>query len=320
MNPRPVSGVSGALLVAVLSFTACKSPGATTEKLPSPTGSALPAPAIPELQPEPSAGSAAAAAAADGIRGTGSLHPTEEAQLGPKATGVLTHIAVDEGDRVKKGQLLFRIDSRQASLAVEQAKTAVAAAKVSRDAAKLDYTRTKELSERGAIAPAVLDQSKARYDGALAGVAQAEVSLSLARRMASDTSVRSPISGVVTMRLKSVGETVTMMPPTVVLVVQDLRKLELRARLPERALAVVDVGAELQVRFPALGSERKARIARIQPTVDARTRTVEVIAELDNADGKLRPGMLAEIDVGGALPAAPAPNAPTTASEKRAAP
>lgn len=285
------------VLVAAALPLGCKKSSATHE-LPSPTGSALPAPAIPALSAEPSPSSAAGAAGEDGIRGTGTLHPIREAQLGPKATGVLTHIAVDEGDRVKKGQLVFRIDSRQAALAVEQAKTALSAAKVNRDAAKLDYTRTKELSERGSVAPAVLDQSKARYDGAVAGVEQAAVALDLARKMAGDTSVRSPIDGVVTAKLKNLGETVTMMPPTVVLVVQDLHELELRARLPERALAVVDTGAELQVRIPALGSERKATIARVQPTVDARTRTVEVIAKLDNADGKLRPGMLAEVSVG----------------------
>jgi multidrug efflux pump subunit AcrA (membrane-fusion protein) len=103
---------------------------------------------------------------------------------------------------------------------------------------------------------------------------------------------------VVTSKLKNVGETVTMMPPTTVLVVQDVAHLELRTRLPERALMQLAPGNKLRVEFPALGIERVVPVLRINPTVDLMTRTVEVIADVDNLDGALRPGMLADVTLG----------------------
>jgi RND family efflux transporter MFP subunit len=230
-----------------------------------------------------------------GPRGTGTLHPKEEAELGPKATGVISKILVNEGDKVRKGQILFTLDSAGAGLGVDQAKTALSSATISMQAAELDYKRTKELADRGSIPPATFDQVKARYDSARATVEQAQVAVSQAQKMANDTSVSAPFAGVVTAKLKNVGEIATMTPPSVVLIVQDLSTLELRARMPERALQHVAAGDALEIKLPALDEKRIVKIRRINPTVDIRTRTVEIVADVDNADGRLRSGMLAEV-------------------------
>ncbi|MEZ4223478.1 MAG: efflux RND transporter periplasmic adaptor subunit [Polyangiaceae bacterium] len=285
------------LAAVALALPACKKSKADGGGLPDPTGGALPQPDIPQVPTASSANSPSSNSDKDGFHGTGTLQPKEEAQLGPKASGVLTAIAVEEGDDVKKGQFLFRLDSRQAGLAVEQAKAQVTAAKVGLSAAELDYKRTKELFDRGSVAPAIHDASKSRLDGAKTSVKQAEVALSLTKKMAGDMSVHSPIKGVVTAKLKNVGETVTMMPPTIVLVVQDVSALELRARLPERTLSFLAVGTNVKVRFPAVDQELTVPIGRINPAVDPRTRTVEVVAVIDNAGRKLKPGMLAEITI-----------------------
>ena len=130
------------------------------------------------------------------------------------------------------------------------------------------------------------DQVAARLDGARVGVQQAEVALNMARKSLADATVRSPIDGVVTAKLKSEGEMATMMPPTVVLVVQDQSVLELRFRLPERALTEVKLGEAVtrEVRRPGRhppGQGDAASSRRSTP----RTRTVEVVAELPNPDG-----------------------------------
>jgi RND family efflux transporter MFP subunit len=256
----------------------------------------LPAPAIPKIENAADlSGNSAGNAKDDQYRGTGTLHARDEAELGPKASGVLTAITVDEGDRVKKGQLLFRLDSQQAGLSIKQSEAALGAANVSLSAARLDEGRTRQLLERGSVAPAVYDAAKSRLDAALAGVEQAKAALAVAKQMAGELGVYSPINGIVTAKLKSVGETVTMVPPTVVLVVQDLSALELRARLPERVLSEVAVDKPVEVSFPALAETRTVKITRVTPTIDPRTRTVEVIVNIDNSDGKLKSGMLAEI-------------------------
>jgi RND family efflux transporter MFP subunit len=288
----------GLVLGCAVSVTAgCRSRDTSGQALPSPSGSGLPAPAIPKLS-DLSKADAGAALADDGSgkqRGTGTLHPREEAQLGPKATGVLSKILVNEGDRVRKGQLLFTLDSAQAGLGVDQAKAALSSANITLQAAELDYKRTKELLDRGSIPPATFDQVKSRYDGARAGVQQAQVAVSQAQKMAADNSVSAPFSGIVTAKLKNVGEIATMTPPSVVLIVQDLSTLELRARLPERVLRHVTQGDAIEIKLPALDQNRIVKIRRINPTIDVRTRTVEIVADVDNADGKLRSGMLAEV-------------------------
>lgn len=285
-----------AVSIALFFTAACaKKEGAA---LPPPTGSGTPPPAIPRLAqigksaPEGTVSSSNAA-------WTGTLFARHEAQLGPKMTGILSQLSVEEGDRVKKGQLLFRLDAAQPSLAVDQAKTAVASAQVGFDAAKLEFNRASELMKNGSIAPASFDQAKSGYDRAQTGLDQAKVALQMAQRSLSDTGITSPIDGVVTAKLKNVGETVTMMPPTVVLVVQDVDQLELRARLPEKALAQIKEGSPLRMTATSVGLTREVSIKRINPTIEARTRTVEVVADVDNSDGKLKVGMLVEVAVPG---------------------
>ena len=141
------------------------------------------------------------------------------------------------------------------------------------------------------------DAIEARYDSAVVAVRQAEVARNMADKAVADTAVRSPLDGVVVAKLKSEGEMATMMPPTIILVVQDQATLDLRFRLPERALTTVKPGDAVTAKFESLGLARTAKVARVNPTVDARTRTVEVVAELDNKDLALKPGLLAEVQL-----------------------
>src|SRR5262249_53264881 len=184
-------------------------------QLPAASGPAAPPPpAIPSLS-ELGAKSAAAASAANGPAGTGSLRPRREAALGPKETGAITTIAVEEGERVKKGQVLFRIDAEQAELAVEQTKAALSSADVQKSAAQLELDRTKALHERGSVSQDVYDQMKSRLDAAISAVAQGNAALAMAQRHATNMVVAAPFDGVVTEKRMNVGEIATMMPPSV---------------------------------------------------------------------------------------------------------
>jgi RND family efflux transporter MFP subunit len=274
--------------------------------LPPATGAgAPPAPAIPTLQQVADKLSGPEVVTATSQSGIGSLRPRFEASLGPKETGPLVGIAVDEGDRVKKGQVLFRIDAAQAELAVEQAKAGLSSAEVALASAELDFGRTKALRERGSVPPDVFDQAKARVDASRSSLNQAKVVVALAQRRTANMVVQAPFDGVVTERRMNIGETATLMPPSVVLVVQDRDQLELRARLPEAALKIVREGSEVTARFPSIGDSRRVRVKRIAPTVDARNRTIEIVADIDNKDHRLLSGMLAEVSYGDTQAAAP---------------
>jgi RND family efflux transporter MFP subunit len=273
-----------------------------TPALPPATGAgAPPLPTLPTVAPAKTAPLPAARAEQ---KTTGTLYPTAEAQLAPNASGTIAEILVKEGDRVKKGDVLFRLDTGDLTLRRQQAAAALEAARVNLRGIKVEYDRTKAMVDQNAMNRAAWDQIVARHDGAAVGVRQAEVALAMAQKALADATVRSPLDGVVTAKLKNTGEMATMMPPTIVLVVQDQRTLELRFRLTERSLTKVKAGEKLQARFEAVGLQRDAVVIRTSPTVDARTRTIEVVAAVDNADGALRPGLLADVD----LPAAVAPD------------
>jgi len=265
------------------------------QQLPPAQGEgAPPLPALPNLAGK--SGEPTAVTATEG-RTTGTTFPRAEAQLGPNSSGLIARINVAEGDRVRRGQVVFKLDDRDAALRVQQARAALEAARVNLRAVQTEYDRTKPMFDEKAVNRMQWDQLVARLDGAKVGVQQAEVALSMADKALSDATVRSPIDGVVTAKMKNEGEMATTMPPTVILVVQDQSVLELRLRLPEHALGQIKIGDVVTARFDALGTTRQARVTRINQAVDARTRTVEVVADIPNPDRSLKSGLLAAVQL-----------------------
>ncbi|HKE18491.1 MAG TPA: efflux RND transporter periplasmic adaptor subunit [Kofleriaceae bacterium] len=273
-----------------------------SEKLPPASGQgAPPREALPQISP-----TAVAEKPAGGTeRTTGTTYPLDRAEVSPDMSGIIESVDVEEGTQVKKGQVLYRMRTRALGLGVEQAQAQLHSAEVALSAAKVEHDRMQKLLAQKATEQAQYDRVKAQYDGAAVAVEQARVALAQARRALGDATVRSPIDGVVTEVRKNAGEMATMMPITVVLVVENQAQLELRFRLPESALGALKPGDPVTARFEAIHAERTARVNRISPAIDLRTRTFEVIATLENQDGALKSGMLAVVQMG-AAPAGPA--------------
>lgn len=286
-----------------------------TKGLPPATGEG--APALPTL-PSVAVPAAPASAAASDRKATGTLLPRSEVTVVARARGVVSGLTVDVGARVTKGQVLFRVDDREAGLRLVQAQTQLLAAEQQQKSTAIEYDRTKLLYEQKAVTPQQWDQITARLDAAKVGVAQAQSGVAMAQKAVADAITRAPIAGVVVSRTVALGDFVS--DGTKALVVQDQGTLELRFRLPERALATVKLKDALTVSVPALALTRPATVAIIAPNVDPQTRTIELTAVLDNADGALRPGLMADVELGAAPPAEePAPS-PATAAPASAAP
>jgi len=283
------------LLAAILMVAACSSSEAKKPGLPpAKSGTTTVIPGPPTKAEEKAVPSALAALAG---RYVATALPKHSAELGPKMSGTLSAVLVDEGDKVKKGQVLFRLNTQSVQLNISQADTALAGAKIARDNAERELGRQKQLAAKGTISAAVLERAESQFNSATNAVSQAEVGLSMARRGNSDSSVVSPIDGIVTKKLKSVGETVTMMPPTPVVLIQDHSTIEIRTRIPETALTKIHEGDWISVDFTAIDVIRPAKIVRIQPNVDPATRTIEIVADLENKDFTLRPGMYVEVEL-----------------------
>jgi RND family efflux transporter MFP subunit len=301
--------IARSLTVLTLALLVACDGGKKEEGLPPATGDGAPAtkklPKTASTKDGASASSPSAnKVAAPAERYVGSVVARERVELGPKATGMIAKVYVDEGDVVKKGQLLFELDQKQLRLNVLSNKKALAAAKVQAAEAKRELDRQTQLATRGSTSTAVVERTNTAAEAADLQIEMAKVGLSSSQAMLSDAKIYSPIDGVVMARLKHPGETAAMMPPTVVLVVQDTKHLEVRVRVPELALKRFQKGAKFTAKFPALDIERELEVTRLGDEVDARTRTIEVIALVDNTDGTLIPGMFVEISPANAAPPA----------------
>lgn len=295
-----VTQVSKAFLAVTLVLAGCGKGHDGKPALPPATGpGSPPLPALPEVtSPAPVENATTASIR----RSTGTLLPHAEVAVVARSRGVVTALTVDVGARVEHGKVVLRVDDREAGLRLAQAQTQLDAARQQLRSTEVEYRRTQGLLEQQAATPQQWDRISAQLDAARVGVAQAQSGVAIAGKAVADTTVVAPIDGVVTSRRVALGDYVTDGMP--VLVVQDQARLDLRFRLPERALASVRVGDAIAVSLPALGTSRKATISLVAPSVDPRTRTIELTAVLDNHDGALRPGLMADVELDAKLASA----------------
>ena len=225
--------------------------------------------------------------------GTAPVEAERKAFVIPKVKGEIRSVLADEGQRVREGQVLARLDGDQ--LRLEVALAAATMRKLERD-----YQRNTELQDKGLISAVSIDNLKYELEAAKA-------SWELARLQLSYTDIRSPISGTVTQRLDvvKVGNTVTTPSggglegdDRTLFVIEDLNSLIIRVNVPERELAKLQVGQVAELGFDAVpGRTFAGRIALISPYVDAATATFGVRIRVTETGGLLRPGMFARVAI-----------------------
>ena len=224
--------------------------------------------------------------------GTAPVEADRKAFVMPKVKGEIRAVLADEGQRVRDGQVLARLDGDQ--LRLEVALSEATYRKLERD-----YARNTELQSKGLVSAVSIDNLKYELEAAKA-------SWQLARLQLSYTDIRSPISGTVTQRLDvvKVGNTVTPVGGVIesadssLFVVEDLDTLMLRVNVPERELAKLSVGQVAELSFDAVPNRSFAgKIALISPYVDAATATFAVRIRVTETGGLLRPGMFARVAI-----------------------
>jgi membrane fusion protein (multidrug efflux system) len=224
--------------------------------------------------------------------GTAPIEADRRALVMPKVTGEIRAVLADEGQRVKAGQVLARLDGDQ--LRLEVALNEATMRKLERD-----YNRNLELQQKGLVSATGIDNLKYELEAAKA-------SWELARLQLSYTEIRSPIAGTVTQRLDlvKVGNTVTPVGGVIesadssLFVVEDLDTLILRVNVPERELSKLSVGQPAELSFDAVpGRTFRGEIALISPSIDPATATFSVRIRVTETGGLLRPGMFARVAI-----------------------
>lgn len=240
-----------------------------------------------------------AARGAEVTRATGELRARNEAVLAAETSGRIERIRVDVGTRVKRGEPLVELDASAARIAVEQARAARAAADAALRSARNDHRRVEELARGDAASAASLDRATTGLEQAEAAARQAAAAEKAAEDQLAKHVLRAPFDGVITSRLKSAGEYVTLMPPTPLLGLVDLATVEVRASVPETVVDLLRPGAELGCTVSPSGKPFRARVRSVGAVVEPGTRTVDVRADvLGERLPELRPGALVEVALG----------------------
>jgi RND family efflux transporter MFP subunit len=224
---------------------------------------------------------------------TGSLAPLNEATVKAKVPGELLAVTVREGESVRQGQVLARIDPTEVQARVAAREADVAAARAQLVWAEKNRVQQKAMLEKSFISQSAFDNIQSNYDVAVAKLLAAEAELVVARKSRGDAVLVAPFSGIVSQRHAQPGERVALDAKVVSLV--DLSRLQLEAAVPPAAIGQVKVGQPMSFRVEGFGEREFAgRIERINPAATAGSRSINVYAVIDNRAGLLRGGMFAQ--------------------------
>src|SRR5215470_12951724 len=269
------------------------------------------------------------------VASTGALAADDTVVLGVKVPGRLVEQAVDLGTRVRRGQVVARIDATDYKLRVEQAEAAlqqararlglsltgtdeqvdpektsiVRQARAVLDEARLSRERSRRLLEQSLIARAQDDAAEAnlgvaegRYHDAIeevrnrqATLTQRRSELDLARQQLTDTVLVSPFDGAVSVRQAAVGEYLTAGAPVATLV--RTHPLRLRLPVPEREAVGVRIGQNVRLTVEGDATVYQGKVVRLSPIVQEQNRTLLVEAEVPNPNAVLKPGAFARAEI-----------------------
>jgi RND family efflux transporter MFP subunit len=253
-------------------------------------------------------GDATRTAMADVITVVGNLEGDASVEVSSKVAGRLEEVAVRIGDRVAKGGVLARVESRELQEQVRQAEASfeVARATVRQREADLKFAqtnldRTRSLFERQLLPRQTLDDADARHQSAQAQLdlsraqfTQAQARLDELKITLASTDIKSPVDGFVGKRLLDPGAFVS--PNTAVVALVAIDRVRLVANIVEKDLRRVRVGSAADVEVDAFPGETfSGHVARVAPVLDPATRTAQMEVEVPNRDFRLKPGMYSRV-------------------------
>ena len=216
----------------------------------------------------------------DRFTAVGSIQAGERVTVAAEINGVVVRIPFREGDAITRGALIAQLDDAQSAAEVKRAEAVLAQRRTT-------YERVKDVVDQGAGAPQDLDDAAAALQ-----VAEAEVELVRARFK--KTRITAPFDGIVGTRRVSAGA--FLQPGQGITELAQIATLRVYFSVPERYLGQLQRGSEVKVSTTAYpGYALRGRIDVVEPVLDVETRSVRVMAQLDNPGLKFRPGMSADV-------------------------
>lgn len=222
---------------------------------------------------------------------SGPLVAPSSAVVKARAPGTLLSLAVAEGDRVRAGQPLGRLDLAELDGRVAERQASVAAARAQWLQAERSHASNQRLADQSFISPSALDASRASLDAARASLDAAQAQLDTARVGLRDAALVAPIAGLVARRHAVPGEKLVAEQP--VLSIVDLARLELAGTVGTHEVGLLEPGLPVEVQVEGRAEPVAGRIARIAPAAEPGTRAIGVTVAVPNPGEKLRAGQYA---------------------------
>lgn len=222
---------------------------------------------------------------------SGTLKAIRSALVKAKVAGELQDLSLREGDPVKAGQVVARVDATDTQARLRQAQQQAQAAKSQMDIAQRSYDNNRALVAKGFISQFALDSANANLTAAEANYRAAVAGVDVMSKQVQDTVLRAPISGQVAQRLAQNGERIGVDGRVLELV--DISRLELEASLAAADATRIHVGQVAELKIEGASAPVRAKVVRINPTVVAGSRSVLAYLELEPTPG-LRQGLFAE--------------------------
>ena len=224
---------------------------------------------------------------------TGKAAASRQVSVVPTVPGKVTDFNFDVGDEVTQGAVLFTIDTVDLNNNLRAAEAGYNVAKLARDNAKNTYENNKLLFDEGIISKAEYDQIKYGYEAAEAQLASTQVQLDTLQKSISDCAVKAPLTGVVTQRNVEIGGFASAAAPAYV--VMDLSKIKVEVGVSETVLNTIKIGDKVDVLMTAVSElPLEGTVSTVSPAA-GQTGMYTVKIELDNADGIIKSGMMAEV-------------------------
>lgn len=250
------------------------------------------------------------------VEASGTINPVQTVDIGTQVSGTIKDIYVDYNSKVKKGQLLAQIDPALFQAQVDKARGDLVAAQANYnktksmlDYNKKNYERYKRLYTKNYVSKGDLDLAQANYKQDLAELNAMSAQINQARATLNNnltnlnyTKITSPVDGVVITRSVDVGQTVaaSFQTPTLFTVAQDLTKMQIEVSVSEADIGKIKKGQEVEYTLDGYNDETfsgKVSQVRISPTTTSNVVTYTVIVDVTNNDGKLIPGMSANVSI-----------------------
>ena len=223
---------------------------------------------------------------------SGAIMPEREAAVRAQVGGSVLQIYADQGQAVRRGQTLARIEAGGLQDVFLSARAGVTAASNNADIARRELARSEKLLAAGAIAERDIEQARRSAIAANAALADARARLATAQKQVGNTVITAPINGVVSERPISAGDVVQ--PGALLFSVVDPSSMRLEGSVPAEQLSQVRLGAPVTFTVNGYpGRTFTGRVTRVNPTADPATRQVRIVISIPNAEGRLVGGLFA---------------------------